>query len=359
MLVVSACRTPLAASPAPVDASASVETRLAAQNQLFEEQYESDLALNPERATAYGDLRYNDQLGDYSLAGMKKRHDADASFAARLKDISTDGFGDQDQLSHEVMQRLLLQRLDDYGFKEYEMPVNQMDGPQVRLADLPLSMPFDSVKHYEDYIARLRQVPRVFTQTEEVLRAGMAEKLMPVRFLLEKVPAQCDGVMTANPFLSSHREISGEHLGRRPATPDRGHHGSRRHAGAAGLPFVQQLHRGNLRAPGPNDPERRVIARRRAALPQRHQEPHHIEHAVAGGHPQHRAEGDRAHPGRHARHRARRRLRGPGRPTARRSRPTRSTFRSRRSRFSRISATTSRRWSGNCPSCSATCPVRP
>jgi uncharacterized protein (DUF885 family) len=33
------------------------------------------------------------------------------------------------------------------------------------------------------------------------LRAGVRDKLMPVRFLLEKVPAQCEGVIAANPFL--------------------------------------------------------------------------------------------------------------------------------------------------------------
>jgi uncharacterized protein (DUF885 family) len=59
----------------------------------------------------------------------------------------------------------------------------------------------DSVKHYEDYIARLHQIPRVLTQTEEVLRAGIDDKLMPVRFLLEKVPAQCEGIIAADPFL--------------------------------------------------------------------------------------------------------------------------------------------------------------
>jgi uncharacterized protein (DUF885 family) len=81
------------------------------------------------------------------------------------------------------------------------MPVNQMDGPQVHLADMPLAVPLDSVKHYEDYIARLHQIPRALSQTEETLRAGMKDKLMPVRFLLEKVPAQCDGVVAADPFL--------------------------------------------------------------------------------------------------------------------------------------------------------------
>ena len=69
------------------------------------------------------------------------------------------------------------------------------------LADLPLSVPFDSVKHYEDYIARLHQIPRVLTQTTEVLRAGMKDKLMPVKFLLEKLPVQCQGIIDADPFL--------------------------------------------------------------------------------------------------------------------------------------------------------------
>ena len=76
-----------------------------------------------------------------------------------------------------------------------------MEGPHLRLADLPLAVPLESVKQYEDYIARLHQIPRVFAQTEEVLRAGLKDKLMPVRFLLEKIPAQCRGVIAADPFL--------------------------------------------------------------------------------------------------------------------------------------------------------------
>jgi uncharacterized protein (DUF885 family) len=182
-------------------ASQSMQARLDAQNALFEEQYQSDLARRPERATAIGDFRYNDRLNDYSLAFVHKQHAIDEAFRTRLTAISTDGFAEQDALSRDLLLRSLKQRGDDFAFKEYEMPVNQMDGPQLRLADLPLSMPFDSVKHYEDYVARLQQIPRVFSQTEEVLRAGAKDNLMPVRFLLEKIPAQCAGVVNANPYL--------------------------------------------------------------------------------------------------------------------------------------------------------------
>jgi uncharacterized protein (DUF885 family) len=181
--------------------SDTVESRLAAQNALFEESYQADLQAHPERATAIGDYRYNDRLDDYSPASVERQHVSDESFLARLKAISSTGFPEQDALSREVLTRALNQRIANFKFKEYEMPVNQMDGPQVRLADLPLSAPLDSTKHYEDYIARLHQIPRVFTETEGVLRAGVKDKLMPVRFLLEKVPAQCDGVVAADPFL--------------------------------------------------------------------------------------------------------------------------------------------------------------
>jgi uncharacterized protein (DUF885 family) len=178
-----------------------VADRLAAQNALFEEQYESDLRNFPERATAFGDYRYNDKLADYSLEAIVQRNQTNHDFLARLEAIPSAGFSDQDQLSHDLLVRVIEQRITDFDLKEYEMPINQQNGIHTSLADLPLSVPLDSVKHYEDYIARLQQIPRVLSQTTEVLRAGMKDKLMPVRFLLEKLPVQCQGIIDADPFL--------------------------------------------------------------------------------------------------------------------------------------------------------------
>jgi uncharacterized protein (DUF885 family) len=175
--------------------------RLAAQNALFDEQYETDLRNFPERATAFGDYRYNDKLADYSLEAIARRHETDESYLKRLEAIPTEGFSDQDQLSHDLLVRVLEQRITDFGLKEYEMPINQQSGIHTNLADLPLAVPFFTVKQYEDYVARLHQIPRAFSQVTEVLRAGMKDKLMPVKFLAEKIPAQCEGVIKANPFL--------------------------------------------------------------------------------------------------------------------------------------------------------------
>lgn len=199
-LAISAllCAATLPAQTVPV------QTRLDAQNALFEESWQTTLRLNPTLATAVGDYRYNDQLGDDSLAAIAKRHDLDVANLARIRAIDSAGFPEQDLISHDLFERQLAQRVEDFDLKDYEMPLSSSGGgggPHTGLADLPLSMPFDSVKHYEDYLARLHQIPRVFLQTEDVLRAGLKDKLVPVRFIAEKVPAQCDGVLAANPYL--------------------------------------------------------------------------------------------------------------------------------------------------------------
>ncbi len=170
-LLVAGCLS-LPAAVSLAAAPDSVETRVATQNSLFEEIYQADLKAHPERATAFGDYRYNDRLSEYSLAAIARRHDGDIAYLDRLSAISTAGFPEQDQVSHDLLVRIIRQRLSDFEFKEYEMPVDQMNGIHTSLADLPLAMPFDSVKHYEDYIARLHQVPRVLGQTTEVLRVG-------------------------------------------------------------------------------------------------------------------------------------------------------------------------------------------
>jgi uncharacterized protein (DUF885 family) len=187
--------------------SPDIEARVAAQNALFEEWYQADLKAHPEQATAYGDYRYNDRLDGRSVAALSAEHANDLYFIAHLSAIPTTGFSEQDAISHEVLLRTLQQRVDNFEFKEFEMPVSQMNGPHVGLADLPLAVPFETVKQYEDYIARLHQIPRAFSETEQVLRVGMKDNLMPVRFLLEKVPAQCDGVIKADPFLLPTRKF--------------------------------------------------------------------------------------------------------------------------------------------------------
>ena len=189
---------------------APVADRVAKQNALFEEFYQTELKNSPERATAYGDYRYNSQLGQYSLAEIARQHAEADDFLARLKAIPTEGMSDKDLLSHRILEKQLEREDVNYALKNYEMPVNQQNGVHTRLADLPNAVPFDSVAHYQDYNSRLKQIPRVLEQTTEVMRQGEKDGLMPPMLVLEKLPGQCDGIIAANPFLEPSKKFPAE-----------------------------------------------------------------------------------------------------------------------------------------------------
>jgi uncharacterized protein (DUF885 family) len=187
-------QTSSGASPAGQEVQASsIQSRLDRQNQLFKEQAASD--------TAPGSGEKKSLLGDFSLAASARQDEIDRGFRIRLAAISSDGFPEQDRISHELMLRELDQRMTDYSLKTYEMPLTQFRGIHTDLADVPRSLPFHSVKDYEDYITQLHEMPLAFEQTVEVLKQGERDGLMPVRFLLEQIPAQCEGIIAEDPFL--------------------------------------------------------------------------------------------------------------------------------------------------------------
>jgi uncharacterized protein (DUF885 family) len=195
------CGLVLALASSAFGEIAPVADRVAEQNKLFDEFYETNLKNSPEQATSLGDYRYNALLSQHSIEEIARRHAEAGNFLKRLKAIPTDGMGDIDLLSHQLLERQLEREDINYELKNYEMPVNQQRGVHTGLADLPQSVPLDSVQHYQDYISRLHQIPRVLAQTTEVMRQGMKDGLMPPKLVLEKLPGQCEGIVSANPFL--------------------------------------------------------------------------------------------------------------------------------------------------------------
>ncbi len=175
-------------------APASVATRVAALNALLAEQWQHGLQNSPEFATILGDLRYNDRWSDGSLAHAVAEHKTTADFLKRFQAIDTTGFSDSDKLNQQLMVRQLQDSLKSYDLKLYEMPLDQMSGAHIALAGFVSSIPFNTTKEYDDYLTRLKAVPKAFDQVIEVANQGLADKMMPPKYLLEKVVVQIDGI---------------------------------------------------------------------------------------------------------------------------------------------------------------------
>jgi uncharacterized protein (DUF885 family) len=194
-------------APAPT----SVENRRQQLLSLFDEQWQYTLRSNPERATMLGDNRYNDRLSDQTPQFFQSDVEQKRKFLARFDAIDPAGFSRQDTLSRELMIRQLRQEIEGAQFKPWEMPVNQMNGMHLELADMVALTPFNTVTDYDNYLARLRQIPRTFNQVTANMRQGLLDGLMPPRYLLEKVAAEADDIASKtgenSPFAKPVKEF--------------------------------------------------------------------------------------------------------------------------------------------------------
>ena len=194
---------------------ASTEARRKALNDLLAEQWEYSLRVSPIKASFLGDKRWNDQLDDFSQAAIDRDLQETQKFLTRFEAINTTGFPDQEALNKTLIVRDLKLQMEGARFKPWEMPIEQQNGVQVWLPDLVNVLSFATVKDYEDYISRLKQVARVLDQITVMARKGMHDGLMPPKFLLEESLEQSKTTATtpaekstfAQPFFKFHSNI--------------------------------------------------------------------------------------------------------------------------------------------------------
>jgi uncharacterized protein (DUF885 family) len=187
--------TGLSLTAAPAD----LESRRKAMKDLLAEQWEYNLSHNPEFASILGDKRWNDKLSDFSQEEIDKDLAKTKEFLDRFEAIDPTGFPEQEALTRTLLVRGFREQLEDARFKNWEMPVTQIYGIHIDAPQLVSLLSFETVKDYDDYVARLKALPLVMDQTVVQMRKGMAEKLMPARFLLEKVVTQTEGIAGKKP----------------------------------------------------------------------------------------------------------------------------------------------------------------
>jgi len=177
----------------------TLEDRQSALKDIFHQYWEAKLKHSPEFASTIGDTRYNDKLTDYSAEAENVWLGREQDWLLKLAEIDPTGLSEQDKLSQELLIREFTQDSQAAEFKEWEMPVNQMDGIQIEYAQLVGQLRFDTVKDYEDWIARLHALPDAFNQVTTNMSLGVTDGRVPPKYLLEKVLAQVNQIAGMKP----------------------------------------------------------------------------------------------------------------------------------------------------------------
>ena len=205
LAVCAAAMGMIACSPADeAPAADEVQAQRDALAALLDEQWEYTMRTSPEWASMLGDKRYNDQISDFSEEAIETRLAESREFLERFDAIDTSGFTVQEALNRDLMVHRLERGIEGARFTPWRMPVNQMSGIHLMAPQMVSMLSFTEIKDYDDLISRYRKLPTAFDQAMDHMRKGMAEGLIPPRFLLEKVVQQAAGLAgmpaEASPF---------------------------------------------------------------------------------------------------------------------------------------------------------------
>ena len=182
----------------------AVDTALAAKAangpllKLFETTWQEDLADDPVSATQLGDARYNDKWPDMSLEAIDRRHKKNYARLQALSKINREKLDKADQLNFDLFQREVKTRIEEYQFKPWMFATRTFDGPQL-LAETAEFAPFNTVKDYDNWIARINATGLYIDQWILLLTQGTAERLTQPRLTIQKVLEQLKGPLTADP----------------------------------------------------------------------------------------------------------------------------------------------------------------
>lgn len=172
-----------------------------ALHELFASEWDYQMEQHPTWASRLGDRRWNDRWEDLSVDAIKKRHQHNIEVIAKLKAIDRSALSAKDQLNYDLFLKRYETRIEGHRYRWFLIPLNQQGGIQTtdQLAD---ALRFETLKDYEDWLARLRTFPSYMEQTMVLMREGTKERVALPKIIMQRIPAQVDHQVVRDPEAS-------------------------------------------------------------------------------------------------------------------------------------------------------------
>lgn len=194
LLALGALQAPLAH---PVEATEAPRTDQGL-HRLFEAEWTYTMSQDPLWASALGDYRFNDRWKDLSPAARSARARHYRDTLGRLKAFPRHALSTADQLNYDLFKREIEMLAEEAALGADRMPLSHKEGIHIG-HDIVDFLRFETVKDYEDWIARMRAFPTLMDQTLVLMQEGKAAGLIPARAILSRIPSQLKLQMPEKP----------------------------------------------------------------------------------------------------------------------------------------------------------------
>ncbi|MEM6686226.1 MAG: DUF885 family protein, partial [Bacteroidota bacterium] len=171
-------------------------------NDWFQEQFIQDLKESPETQTRIGDKTDYGKWDTISPEAEEKRLEVAKNRLQWLQDnIDVTALDASTALSYKLYTQQMQDFIDDYKYRLYNYPLNQMHGMQAEIPAFLINMhQITDVSDAEAYISRLHGLEELFSQVAVGLQAREKAGILPPKFVFDHVINDCENIIKGKPF---------------------------------------------------------------------------------------------------------------------------------------------------------------
>ena len=181
-------------------------------NTAMAEFWDYTLRESPLTATAAGISDFNDRLSSVTPEAQSRRLEKEKRFLARTRDIDRESLSTPGLVNAELFEWVLEDSIGSYANNLSRIPFNTFSGFFMAALTMSDGVRMVNVKDYEDYLARMSDVPRYFDENmanmNEGMRTGFVLPKIVIAGILPTIKAQLKDDPEDSSFFEPFRDMS-------------------------------------------------------------------------------------------------------------------------------------------------------
>ena len=155
--------------------------------ELIAQHWDYSLKERPLSATAEGVTTYNHLLSRVSKIDNDRRLSQEKKFLSQLVKIDVEQLSDANRVNHQLFKWVIEGSIEAYQLNLSRIPLNTFYSFFLEVLNMSNGLAMNTTKDYNDYIARLKQVPRYFNENITNMREGIKTNFTLPKIVVEGI----------------------------------------------------------------------------------------------------------------------------------------------------------------------------
>ena len=200
-------------------ASCSSESSQIKFESLLDSEWSKIVNDNPVYASSMGDLSQNTKWSDTSVEKIYSDHQDQLAVLNQLDELDISDFTEENKVNYLLFKQQYENSIESHAYKTFLIPFSHRGGIQLQHETTSI-VPLRNKQHYLDWIERISKIDVLVDAAIEKAKIGIAEEIVPPRFLMQKVYKQIELQAFVEPkdspfyraFLEMDRSLDGDEV---------------------------------------------------------------------------------------------------------------------------------------------------